>query len=91
MFDERGNRTDPADRILAGVDALCRQCDNVVLVTNDVGSDGGDYVAATAAYIAVVGRINAALAARADTVLELVCGIPLLRKGTFPEQLEAQI
>ena len=53
-------------------------------MTNDVGSDGVDYDASTAAYIEALGRINAALAARADTVLELVAGIPIPLKGELP-------
>ncbi len=84
MFDARGRRSDPFDRVVGGVDALRRLCGDVVVVTNDVGSDAGGYDAATSAYVAALGRINAALAARADTVLELVCGIPLARKGTVP-------
>lgn len=81
MFDAEGNYDDPCERVLAGVAALRRQSDTLVVVTNDVGSDGGTYDAGTNAYIAVVGRINAALAREADTVYELVCGIPLKLKG----------
>ncbi len=84
MFDGQGRRSDPFGRVTAGVEALCRQCALVVVVTNDVGSDGGGYDASTEAYVSAVGRINAALAERADTVLELVCGIPLVRKGKEP-------
>ncbi len=84
MFDEAGNRSDPYERVLAGIDALARQSDLLVVVTNDVGSDIRTYEEGTAAYIRVLGRINAALAARADTVLELVAGIPLVVKGVLP-------
>lgn len=91
MFQADGAMSDPFDRVMSGVDALCRQCGNVVLVTNEIGSDGGGYPASTAAYISVIGRLNAALADRADTVAELVCAIPLIRKGTLPAQTEAWI
>lgn len=84
MFDENGNCSDPCDRVLAGVDALREQCDTLVVVTNDVGSDGEDYGAETRAYMEAIGRINAALAAKADVVCELVCGIPLPLKGELP-------
>ena len=84
MFDEDGNYSDPCARVLAGVDALRAQCDTLVVVTNDVGSDGGDYGEATRAYMEAVGRINARLAAEADVVCELVCGIPLALKGELP-------
>ena len=84
MFDEDGNRSDPCEQVLAGVDALAAQCELLVVVTNDVGSDIRTYEDGTAAYIRALGRINAALAAQADTVIEMVAGIPLLIKGVLP-------
>ena len=84
MFDETGNRTDPYDRVLSGIDALQRQCERLVVVTNEIGSDGVLYDASTEAYIDALGRINAALAARADAVVEVVAGIPLILKGELP-------
>ena len=84
MFDEAGNRSDPYERVLAGVENLEAQCDLLVVITNDVGSDGICYEEGTRAYIEVFGRLNAALAARADTVIEMVAGIPILWKGALP-------
>ena len=55
-----------------------------IFTTNDVGSDIRTYDEGTTAYIRALGRINAALADRADTVLEIVAGIPLLIKGEMP-------
>ena len=80
MFDDAGKASDPYDRVMAGVEALSAQCDDLIVVTNDVGSDGGGYDALTERYIAAVGRINAALAQMADEVWELVCGIPIRLK-----------
>lgn len=81
MFDETGNMVDPCETVLAGVEALRRQCETLVVVTNDVGSDNKEYDPGTRAYIRALGRINAALAQQADSVYELVCGIPLVLKG----------
>lgn len=81
MFDELGNQTDPYDAVINGVDALSRQCENLIVVTNDVGSDNKDYDPGTKAYVRTLGRINAALAQQADAVYELVCGIPVVLKG----------
>lgn len=81
MFDEQGNMTDPFDKILHDVRQLAAQADNLILVTNDVGSDGEAYEESTMRYVETLGRLNAAFAAEFDTVYELVCGIPLLRKG----------
>lgn len=85
MFDEAGEMTDPVETVLAGVDALRAQCDRLTVITNDVGSDGCGYPPETEAYVKALGRINAALAARADTVCELVAGIPILLKGALPQ------
>ena len=84
MFDENGSVSDPVDRVLAGVFAVQAQCETLIVVTNDVGSDGVSYAPETEAYIAALGRINAALAARADAVIELVAGIPVAVKGELP-------
>ena len=84
MFDENGNQTDPFERVLAGVEHLAEQCERLVVVTNDVGSDGICYEESTMDYVRVLGKLNAALAARADTVIEMVAGIPILWKGELP-------
>ena len=85
MFDESGNERDVYDKILADIDALSQRCETLIVVTNEVGSDGGNYDASTARYIQTLGRLNCALAARFDAVAELVCGIPLVLKGQLPE------
>ena len=84
MFDENGKQSDPVRRVLDGVDALAAQCETLVVVTNDVGSDGIPYEEGTAAYVRALGRINGELAKRADTVIEMVAGIPILWKGELP-------
>lgn len=85
MFDSEGNASEPYQTVMDGVEALCGQCDKLIVVTNDVGSDGGEYDCGTKAYVRAMGRINAALAQQADTVCELVCGIPIILKGELPE------
>lgn len=84
MFGADGTVRDPVDAVLNGVDALTVQCELLVAVTNEVGADGADYDKATTAYIRALGEINTALAARADSVVELVAGIPICWKGTLP-------
>ena len=84
MFDEAGNQSDPYERVMAGVKHLAEQSDLLVVITNDVGSDGICYEEGTRDYIEVLGKINAELAKRADTVIEMVAGIPILWKGEFP-------
>lgn len=83
MFHEDGAWENPFERVIRGVEALLEQSRHVVVVTNDVSSDGRLYDEGTMAYIRALGRINAALARRADTVCELVCGIPVPQKGAM--------
>jgi len=85
MFDDAGNEQDVYDTILADILALEQKCDTLIVVTNEVGSDGGEYGASTARYIETLGRLNRALANRFDAVAELVCGIPLTLKGQLPK------
>lgn len=81
MFDENGNSRDPFEDILRGVLSLSEKCDNLIVVTNDVGSGGLDYGKGSQQYVEALGRLNAALARSFDCVLELICGIPVAIKG----------
>jgi adenosylcobinamide kinase/adenosylcobinamide-phosphate guanylyltransferase len=84
MFDEQFNERDGDSvfaSVLRGIDSLAERCAHLVVVTNDVGGDTGGYNQSTMRYVELLGRINRALAKRADTVYELVCGIPLPLKG----------
>lgn len=83
MFDETGSYSDPFDPVIRGVETLLNQCGHLIVVTNDVGSDGRLYDEGTNAYIAALGKINVALARMADAVYELVCGIPIPEKGAL--------
>ncbi len=69
------------EAILEPVFGLTQQAGAVVIMTNEVFSDGMTYDAETMCYIRLLARINRELAARAGSVTEVVCGIPLCRKG----------
>lgn len=70
--------------VLDGVLALLPACRDLTVVTNEVFSGGADYEGETLAYLRELARINRALAARADVVVEVVCGLPHLLKGELP-------
>ena len=57
-----------------------------VIVTNDVFSDGGSltYDESTREYVKNLAEINCALARVAETVTEVVCGIPVIVKKNHP-------
>lgn len=81
QFSPDGAGNDAVACILRGVSALQAQCGDLVIVTNEIFSDGQSYPEETMQYMRMLGRLNGALAARADTVLYSVCGILLAQKG----------
>ena len=83
MFFEEPPR-DPVRAVLSGIDALKKQCERLVVVTDEIGADGTGYDPATTAYLLALGRVNRALADRADAVIETVAGIPISLKGELP-------
>lgn len=72
-----------ADAVLRGVEILLPRCAHLTIVTNEVFSGGQDYEGDTLFYLKELARVNRALAARADRVAELVCGLPNVLKGAF--------
>lgn len=80
MFADNGAKDKTVDEVLQGVEHLLEKCSNLVIVTNDIFSDGCDYDEITKKYICYLGQINQGLAKRADKVIEVVCGIPIEHK-----------
>ena len=68
-------------KLFCGIERLCSAAADIVVVSNEIFSDGTPYDPSTQAYIARLAHLNAALAQRADTVVEVVCGIPIVQKG----------
>ena len=76
-------RDEVTAQILDGIEALNRQLEHLLIVTNNVFEDGISYEETTAEYIEAMGQVNERLAAMADTVIEVVTGIPVVWKGTL--------
>lgn len=72
---------DPTERIMQGITHLKDRAETLVIVTNNVGSDGVDYSPETNKYIEVMGRLNALTAGISDNVIECVYGVPIILKG----------
>ncbi len=81
MFDPEGNGPKAQQAVQKGVLNLCSQSENVIIVTNEVFSGGKNYAGETLKYMKVLGALNCAIAAEADRVYEVVCGIPHCLKG----------
>ena len=76
LYDPSGAGREALQAIEKGVDALLHQCDELVAVTSDVFSGGSRYEGDTGAYLRLLASVNRRLAARADDVCEVICGIP---------------
>ena len=72
------------NRIIPSLKELAKKCLHLVMVTNDVFSDGVDYTDSTQEYLRQLAEINHQAAALADTVVEVIYSIPICVKGVLP-------
>ncbi len=68
-------------KITEGIRALSERTAELVIVTNEVGSDGNDYSPDTMQYINEMASINRCIAEFADNVVECVYGLAVAYKG----------
>lgn len=73
-----------ADRIIPELDALAERCASLLVVTDNVSCDGTTYDESITAYLKMLAECAAHIAAKADLVVEVVCGIPVPVKGAIP-------
>ena len=81
MFREDGFHPEVAEKITEGVKNLLSQAKHVVIVTNEIFSDGILYEKESEQYKKELGQINQKLAKMAEEVVEVVYGIPVWHKG----------
>ena len=65
----------------AGISHLERQARHLIVVGNDLFSDGVAYDAGTQEYLHLLAQLQSWLAGRFDQVIEVVCGLPVVWKG----------
>ena len=70
-----------AEKMLAGIEAIAAQCNHLIIVSNEVFSGGADYAGETDLYLQALTMVNNAVAAKADAVCRVVCGLPVYYKG----------
>ena len=75
-----------SNKIVQALIDLSTRVQELVIVTNDVFSDGGSltYDESTQESVKKLAEINCALAREAATVTEVVCGIPVIVKKNHP-------
>lgn len=66
-----------ADAVMRGINHLQNRCGHLIIVTNEVFSDGESYGLETREYREILGAVNRYLGQIADTVTEVVYGIPI--------------
>lgn len=66
-----------SDRIFRGLVHLAGSCKDLIIVTNQVFSDGVRYNEETEDYIRILGGLNCRLGQLAGSVTEVVCGCPV--------------
>ena len=81
MYQEGGAGGQTAEEILAGICYLLKRVRHLVVVTNEIFSDGIDYDSETMRYQSYLGQINSEMGRMADQVTEVVYGIPITVKG----------
>lgn len=67
-------------RVRAGLEYVAGQTENLVIVMNEVYSDGRHFDAGTESFIRTAGTLSREWAKRADEACELVYGIPVFLK-----------
>lgn len=81
MFMPEGHSDAAVEEIIDGVENIAKKCENLIIVTNEIFSDGCNYDDNTLQYIENMGKINIKMAELADNVVEMVYGIPVYHKG----------
>lgn len=90
MFEPDGAKAQTVEAVCRGVQRLQQQTGALFIVTNEIFSDGISYDAETALYLEQLGIVNQRLAQMADTVTEVVCGIPNVVKERKDETVLEQ-
>ena len=80
MFEVNGSGKNSVINIEKGIDHLINSAKNVIFVSNNIFDDGIDYDESMTEYIKNLGLINRYISSKADSVYEIVCGIPVILK-----------
>ncbi|MDR0839272.1 MAG: bifunctional adenosylcobinamide kinase/adenosylcobinamide-phosphate guanylyltransferase [Oscillospiraceae bacterium] len=81
MFRDGDVNMDAADKIIAGTDRLLDAVPHIVIVSDYIYSDAVRYDPLTELYRKSLARIDRAVAARCDTVIEIAFSASVVHKG----------
>ncbi len=77
MYSDDGRKEDVVGVVMEGLHHLAEKAEHLVVVTNNVFSDGITYDDSTMEYQRCLAQANAGVAALANEVVEVVAGIPI--------------
>ena len=83
MFGEDGDVMPPdavVSKIYQAVSLIKARVSDLVIVSNDVFSDGAIYQAGTEDYRRALGTLHVLMARECDVAVECVCGLPVIHK-----------
>lgn len=80
MYQEGGAKENTVELIIQGIKVLNGKVKNLVIVSNEVFSDGIIYDEDTTTYLSYLGDINRRIGLMADEVIEVVYSIPICHK-----------
>ena len=80
MFAASGVNHSAGEKVCADFVKIYGQVKDIVLVSDDVFSDGAEYDSLTEEYMRILGGLHVKLAALADEVIEVVSGLPVRYK-----------
>ena len=89
FFSSAGAGRERAEEtIFSGIGSLLSRTEDLIVVTNELFSDGTAYDSSVMEYLRLLGKLNQKLAGIADEVVEVVCGIPVIwKKGKSYETM----
>ena len=91
MFDPGASGAGALSAVVEGVRALKQKSSILIIVTNEIFSDGYLYSEETREYQKCLGAVNTELAEMSDHVFEVVYGVPVHLKGACDESLVEQL
>lgn len=81
MYQENGGKENTVEAVIKGINHIKGTVQNLIIVTNEVFSDGTTYDEETTRYLSYLGEINRQIGGMADQVIEVVYTIPIIQKG----------
>lgn len=85
LYQAGGAKEQCVEAILEGVCRICSQCEHLVIVTNEIFSDGIIYEEETRQYQRYLAELNKRLASMADLAAEIVYSVPVIQKGSLED------